>query len=306
MEDPTTLPAVDPAESREHGLLTIAKRPVIWIFVVVMVVAGVVGANVAPTWTHEKIPLDVKTDADSRLHYIYRDKPVYIDNVVPYGQAELRRENLAALNAAGQTPSVTEEFVTEVRVVDGKETTLYFKLQGRRHWRFWSLLPALVAVALCWVTREPLTALFGGIVAGALLLGRFDLIDDVLVKNLGTESSAGIIILYLWLLGGLMGIWARTGAAQAFAEMMTRHVVRGPKTAKLVAWSLGIIFFQGGTVSTVLVGTTVKPLVTKRRSVTKSSPTLSTRRRLPSPLSWRSTRGRATSKRSSSSPASVS
>ena len=29
---------------------------------------------------------------------------------------------------------------------------------------------------------------------------------------------------------------------------------------KLVAWFLGVIFHQGGTMSTVLVGTTVKPL----------------------------------------------
>jgi len=70
-------------------------------------------------------------------------------------------------------------------------------------------------------------------------------------------------MLYLWLLGGLMGIWSRTGAAQAFAEFMTLHFVRGPRSAKLVAWSLGVIFFQGGSVSTVLVGTTVRPLADK-------------------------------------------
>ena len=62
-----------------------------------------------------------------------------------------------------------------------------------------------------------------------------------------------------------MGIWSRTGAAQAFAELMTVHFVRGPRTAKLVAWLLGVIFFQGGTVSTVLVGTTVKPIADKER-----------------------------------------
>ena len=76
---------------------------------------------------------------------------------------------------------------------------------------------------------------------------------------------AGILLLYLWLLGGLMGIWSRTGAAQAFAEFVTERFVRGPRSAKLVAWMLGIVFFQGGTVSTVLVGTTVKPIADKER-----------------------------------------
>ena len=55
-------------------------------------------------------------------------------------------------------------------------------------------------------------------------------------------------------------MWSRTGAALAFADFMTRHFVRGRISAKLVAWFLGIIFFQGGTVSAVLVGTTVKPI----------------------------------------------
>ena len=74
-----------------------------------------------------------------------------------------------------------------------------------------------------------------------------------------------MLVLYLWLLGGLMGIWRKTGAAQAFAEFMTKHFVRGPRSAKLVAWSLGVLFFQGGTVSTVLVGTTVRPLADKEK-----------------------------------------
>ena len=47
--------------------------------------------------------------------------------------------------------------------------------------------------------------------------------------------------------------------------MMTRHVVRGPRSAKFMAWLLGIIFFQGGTMSTVLVGSTVKPIADKEK-----------------------------------------
>ncbi|NQZ10049.1 MAG: sodium:proton antiporter, partial [Algicola sp.] len=127
----------------------------------------------------------------------------------------------------------------------------------------WSLLPAFIAIALCLLTKEPVTALLGGIVCGAFMLGRFDLIEDVLIPNLASTSAAGLLLLYLWLLGGLMGIWTRTGAARAFAEFMTKHFVRGPRSAKLVAWSLGVVFFQGGSISTVLVGTTVRPLADK-------------------------------------------
>ena len=96
-----------------------------------------------------------------------------------------------------------------------------------------------------------------------MILGQYDLTGQVLIPALATTNAAGILLLYLWLLGGLMGIWSRTGAAQAFAEFMTVRFVRGPKTAKLVAWMLGVIFFQGGSMSTVLVGTTVKPIADK-------------------------------------------
>ena len=62
-----------------------------------------------------------------------------------------------------------------------------------------------------------------------------------------------------------MGIWSKTGAALAFAEFMSRKFVTGPRSAKLVTWCLGIVFFQGGTMSTVLVGTTVKPMADKAK-----------------------------------------
>ena len=60
-------------------------------------------------------------------------------------------------------------------------------------------------------------------------------------------------------------MWSKTGAAQAFAEYMTRHFVKGPRSAKFIAWCLGVLFFQGGTMSTVLVGTTVKPMADKAK-----------------------------------------
>jgi len=133
------------------------------------------------------------------------------------------------------------------------------------NWGMWSFLPAFVALLLCWVTKEPVSSLFCGIVTGAVLLGKYDVINAVFVEQIATTSAAGIIILYLWLLGGLMGIWSRTGATSAFADLMTRRFVRGPRSAKLVAWILGVLFFQGGTVSTVLVGTAVRPFADKNR-----------------------------------------
>lgn len=242
-------------------MLRVIKSPALWVFIVCLGVAYYVGKNTPPTWTVNKITLDVHINDQGEPYYIYRGKDKLLENVVPLENSQLNPATVARLNQEKKSPAVKTEFVYEE--VNGK--TSYYQLSAVSHWQYWSLLPAIVAILLCWVTREPVTSLAGGVIAGAFLLGKYDITEAVLVQNLSTKSAAGITILYLWFLGGLMGIWARTGASQAFAELMTKHVVRGPKTAKLVAWMLGIIFFQGGTVSTVLVGTTVKPLADKER-----------------------------------------
>ena len=231
------------------------------VFVLAILVSWIAGATVPPTWTVNRVTLDVLTDDDGRLYYLSEGSPAYFD-AAPIEQAQL---DAAALRASGETPPVTEEFVSAVETRDGRTETVYYQLVARSHWGWWSLLPAAVAVILCWLTREPVTSLAAGIVSGALLLGKYDITGEVMIPSLASTNSAGVLLLYLWLLGGLMGVWSRTGAAKAFAEFMTARFVRGPKSAKLVAWALGIVFFQGGTVSTVVVGTTVKPIADKER-----------------------------------------
>ena len=226
------------------------------VFAIALIVSWIVGINVAPTWTVEQVALDARSDSDGRLYYIYRDKPAYFE-AVPMEDARLNPERM---KGSREAPVVTKEFVSAVKMEEGESRTFYYQLLAKHHWGFWSLLPAVVAVLLCWLTKEPVTSLLGGILSGALVLSRYDFTGDVLIPSLASTSSAGVLLLYLWLLGGLMGIWSRTGAAKAFAEFMTVRFVRGPRSAKLVAWMLGVVFFQGGTVSTVLVGTTVKPI----------------------------------------------
>ncbi|MXW72819.1 MAG: sodium:proton antiporter [Gammaproteobacteria bacterium] len=209
----------------------------------------------------ERVALDAQADESGQLYYQVQGESVPFDPV-PMAQAQLNPERVSGSRVE---PPIREEYVSEVESVDGEARTVYYRLNAVFHFGWLSLLPALVAVLLCWVTREPITALLGGVVSGALILGRYDLTGEVLIPSFATTNSASILVLYLWLLGGLMGVWSRTGAAQAFAEFVTARFVRGPRSAKLVAWLLGVVFFQGGTVSTVLVGTTVKPIADQER-----------------------------------------
>lgn len=227
------------------------------VFGSLMILSFVAGLNLSPKWLISTTILDVQINESGELYYLFK-KEEQIFQPVPTDQS--------VLLAMSADFSGELEVLEEIIVAENDQGVLeYRQLNAQKHWGFWSLLPAFCAVLLCWLTREPITALLGGIVSGALLLGLYDLTGEVLIPTLGTTQTAGILILYLWFLGGLLGVWSKSGAALAFAEWMTLHVVRGPRSAKLVAWFLGVIFFQGGTVSTVLVGTTVKPIADKER-----------------------------------------
>lgn len=130
-----------------------------------------------------------------------------------------------------------------------------------------SILPALVAIVLAFATRRVVPALFAAVVTGGVVLwsqtgesGDANFIRRFLLPALGSASYAKILVIYLWSLGGLIGIWEKTGGAQHFAKVVGGKMAKGPRSAKLFGWLVGVIFHQGGTVSTVLAGTTVKPV----------------------------------------------
>ncbi len=221
-----------------------------------------VAAKVDVHWIEQKTVYNTYPNNAGELVYTYKGQETLVGEVTPYLKSPLRQE---ALSSVKGRPELESQWIVETISQNGIEQTQYALLEAKFHFGFWSLLPAVIAIGLCLVTKEALTALFSGVVVGAFMLGRFDITDAVLLPSLGSKSAAGIILLYLWLLGGLMGIWSRTGAAQAFAEYMTRHFVKGPKSAKFVSWLMGVIFFQGGTISVVLVGTIVKPVADQQK-----------------------------------------
>jgi Na+/H+ antiporter NhaC len=124
-----------------------------------------------------------------------------------------------------------------------------------------SILPAVAVLALVFVTREVVSSLVFGILVGGLVTRAPNVVQAYFLPALATETFAVIILVYFWALGGLIGIWGRTGGAARFAAWAGERLVRGPRTAKMFAWILGMIFHQGGSVSTVLTGTTARPLL---------------------------------------------
>lgn len=130
---------------------------------------------------------------------------------------------------------------------------------------FWSLLPPAVAIVMAFWTKEVISSLFVGIAFGGIISGKLNIIQEFLIPSIGTEDFALILLVYLWTLGGLIGIWGRTGGAKRFAEWAGGKIVRGRRSAMFFTWVMGIIFHQGGTISTVLTGATVRPVADKQK-----------------------------------------
>jgi Na+/H+ antiporter NhaC len=166
-------------------------------------------------------------------------------------------------DAARSEPPWWRRWAVAALVLGGLGVAVYFagdipKQDG--HYGVWSILPPLIAIVLAFWMREVVSALFIGIAAGGLIAGKVNIIDAFLLPAIGTEDFALILLVYLWALGGLIGLWTRTGGALRFAKWAGDKMVRGPRTAKFFTWIMGLVFHQGGTISTVLTGATARPI----------------------------------------------
>lgn len=216
--------------------------------VIGLTIATLAGVFANPRWSSVRTSaIQAQTDDDGKLFYEVDEEQIPI--VEPRRLKDLDK--------------IPPEEANGLIFVDEKDN--YFVAIATQHMGIWSFVPPLMAIALCLTLKDPLIALFVGVISGGLLLQKYNIVDEVLLPSFASSRGAGILLLYLWLLGALMGIWSRTGAAEAFAQWATRNFVRGPKSAKFVAWLLGILFFQGGSISTVIVGATVKPVADKER-----------------------------------------
>lgn len=137
--------------------------------------------------------------------------------------------------------------------------------ENQVHYGVYSLFPAIVTLFLCFYTKNVVLALFTGVVVGGLISAQYNILNAFLFPSLGSEKYAKILLVYLWALGGLIGIWNKNGGAKYFANWVGDRFVYNRTTAKLFAWFMGVVFHQGGTISTVLTGTTVKPVTDREK-----------------------------------------
>ena len=137
------------------------------IFIIGLCSALYVNKSVQPTWLEQSYIYDIYQTDNNEPAYIFKGQEVVINNVVPYQNSPLTQDNL---NKVKTKPELAQQWVSDAN----EQIKL---LKPAFHYGLWSLLPAFITISLCLLTKEPLTALFGGIVVGAFMLGQYDLTE---------------------------------------------------------------------------------------------------------------------------------
>ncbi len=132
---------------------------------------------------------------------------------------------------------------------------------------FLSLLPPLTAIVLCFLTKQVLASLFIGIWVGATILTGWNPLTGItqtlgyLVENTADSWNA-TILLFDFVVGGLIGLIYLSGGAQAFVKGVTDKV-KNSRGGQFTAWLFGLIIFFDDYANTAIVGNAFRPVTDK-------------------------------------------
>ncbi len=128
----------------------------------------------------------------------------------------------------------------------------------------WAVVPPLVAILLCFVTKNVLLSLFIGIFTGGLLLNSFNPITAVgyslekIIGSMADEWSAKLLLFNLMMGAGIAFIW-RLGGSKALADW-ARTKIKTRRSAEVWAWLLGVIVFFNDYINAAIVGNVTRDI----------------------------------------------
>lgn len=129
------------------------------------------------------------------------------------------------------------------------------------------LIPPVLTIALAFITKDVVISLFLGILSGTLIVAGGNPfaalvnLSDVVAGSLNDGWNIRIF-LFCALLGGLVGLLSKTGAAKAFGRWAASRV-RTKKASLLMTWVFGLIIFIDDYFNSLAVGTVMRPITDK-------------------------------------------
>ena len=133
---------------------------------------------------------------------------------------------------------------------------------------WFSLIPALMAVTMALLLRNVMIALFTSLVLGIWMLYGFTAMGFIYaildscqeyVVNALTEREHMEVVVFCFLIGGLVGIISRNGGTMGIAERITR-VVKNRAQTQLSTSFLGLAIFFDDYANSLIVGNTMKKI----------------------------------------------
>lgn len=129
-----------------------------------------------------------------------------------------------------------------------------------------SLLPAIIAITLCIVTRNVIPSLLLGIFTGVFIINGYNpitaLVDTaskyVVGKGVADSWNAGLLVFCL-IIGGMVGVMNKSGGMQAIAYQIAKKA-KSKVSAQVAATTLGILVFIDDYASCLITGNTMRPI----------------------------------------------
>ncbi|MDY0168418.1 MAG: Na+/H+ antiporter NhaC family protein [Thermoguttaceae bacterium] len=123
----------------------------------------------------------------------------------------------------------------------------------------WSLVPALLAVALAFLTREAVFSLLVACVVGLLIAGEgFWGLPELFQRALGNPAFIWVLLVELCI-GVLVAFFLRSASTEEFARRMGTRL-RSRKQVQLFGWFLGMLIFFSDYFSPLLTGPVLRSL----------------------------------------------
>ncbi len=126
-----------------------------------------------------------------------------------------------------------------------------------------SLVPPIVAIILCFLTREVMPSLFIGIFLGALILKDLNPIYAVadtalILRNNLADPWNATVFLFDFVVGGMVGLIYYSRGAYGFGNLLASKI-KSRRGMELAASALGMMIFFDDYSSSVIAGNTMRP-----------------------------------------------
>lgn len=131
---------------------------------------------------------------------------------------------------------------------------------------FLSLVPALTAVLLAFITREALFSIFCGVMTGIVISGQNPLFgfSSILQNALGDPSFMWVVAIEVFI-GIMVAFFQKSGAVASVSDLLNVRMNISGRCAKVLSAVIGIFIFFSDYFSPLFVGNVMRPITDKAR-----------------------------------------